>query len=331
MPIATTCPKCQALFRLPDELAGRRVKCQKCAAVFEAPVAASDATMPGVLVASEPEPALAQAGPVRAPSILPPPLPADQPSPKLEFDPTPVEESYSDKRPERPADSKQGGADRSSIRRDRKPKTGSKAGLIAGILGLCAIAFIACAIGMGIWRLAANDRPGRGKPIAKPQPIPKFEQFPGAEFPIPDHPAFDGFKDGKIPPPPPPGPPGSIPVIFDKDGTFRNDNNLALTDPENRLGRRHKLYIVRMEAGYRYQVDMIANPRLLDAYVFLRDERGDIVAENDDIDPGRNQNSRLIFEPKETGIYQIEATYFVGNPGQDNPAGPFTLTVRHVK
>lgn len=330
MPIATTCPKCQALFRLPDELAGRRVKCQKCAAVFEAPVAASDTTMPGVLVASEPEPALAQAGPVRAPSILPPPLPADQPSPKLEFDPTPVEESYSDKRPERPADGKQGGADRSSIRRDRKPKTGSKAGLIAGILGLCAIAFIACAIGMGIWRLAANDRPGRGKPIAKPQPIPKFEQFPGAEFPIPDHPAFDGFKDGKEPEPPPPGPPGSIPVIFDKDGTFRNNNQITLNDPMNAERTRFKLYIVRLEAGYTYQFDMTSkNWDALDPLLFLTEADGKFAAKNDDILEGRQRDARLIFTPRESGVFHLEATHWA-NPNAPN-IGPFTLTVRHVK
>ena len=34
MSIAAKCPKCQATFNLPDDLAGKKVKCQKCAAIF---------------------------------------------------------------------------------------------------------------------------------------------------------------------------------------------------------------------------------------------------------------------------------------------------------
>ena len=37
MPISTTCPSCMALFRLPEELAGRTVKCQKCQNLFVVP------------------------------------------------------------------------------------------------------------------------------------------------------------------------------------------------------------------------------------------------------------------------------------------------------
>jgi predicted Zn finger-like uncharacterized protein len=38
MPITTTCPGCKALFRLPEELAGKQVRCQKCEQLFAVPL-----------------------------------------------------------------------------------------------------------------------------------------------------------------------------------------------------------------------------------------------------------------------------------------------------
>ena len=37
MSINTTCPGCKSLFRLPEELAGKTVRCQKCAQLFVVP------------------------------------------------------------------------------------------------------------------------------------------------------------------------------------------------------------------------------------------------------------------------------------------------------
>jgi predicted Zn finger-like uncharacterized protein len=37
MPITTTCPGCKSLFRLPDTLSGKQVRCQKCANLFVVP------------------------------------------------------------------------------------------------------------------------------------------------------------------------------------------------------------------------------------------------------------------------------------------------------
>ena len=133
-----------------------------------------------------------------------------------------------------------------------------------------------------------------------------------------------------MPPAPPPGPPGSIPVIFGPDGKFVDKNVLTLNDPENKEGKRHKLYVIRMEAGYTYQIDMTSNPQLLDAFLVLRNEKGEFLRQNDDIEFARNQDARLHYSPAETGIFHIEATY-CKNPGMDNPTGNYTLTVRHVK
>src|SRR5262245_32790189 len=57
MSITTTCPGCKALLRLPDDLAGKQVRCQKCKNMF---------TVPGPLMSDAAPPALA-ASPTEAP------------------------------------------------------------------------------------------------------------------------------------------------------------------------------------------------------------------------------------------------------------------------
>lgn len=32
MPISVTCPECEATYRVPDEAAGKAIKCKKCGA-----------------------------------------------------------------------------------------------------------------------------------------------------------------------------------------------------------------------------------------------------------------------------------------------------------
>src|SRR5262245_26615571 len=44
MPISVTCPSCEATFRLADEMAGKKVKCQKCQGVIAVSASAKDAT-----------------------------------------------------------------------------------------------------------------------------------------------------------------------------------------------------------------------------------------------------------------------------------------------
>lgn len=58
MPFGLSCPSCQANFLLPDELAGRQVKCQRCGEVFRAPAAATPAPdeVVSARVAEEPAP-----------------------------------------------------------------------------------------------------------------------------------------------------------------------------------------------------------------------------------------------------------------------------------
>src|SRR6266851_3504150 len=84
MPIATSCPNCKALFRLADEMAGKKVKCQKCQSLFVVPKSDPAMTMPGVLASAgnkpdqeQPQPAPAATAPPR--SIPLPPMPVNPP------------------------------------------------------------------------------------------------------------------------------------------------------------------------------------------------------------------------------------------------------------
>ena len=64
MPITTSCPGCKSLFRLPDDLAGQEVRCQKCAQLFVVPIPKTGATDPSVVAPESP--------PAAAPSTAPP-------------------------------------------------------------------------------------------------------------------------------------------------------------------------------------------------------------------------------------------------------------------
>src|SRR5258708_6345240 len=57
MSIATTCPNCKALFRLDNELAGKKVKCQKCQHLFVVPEPSDGTVTIAASVATAPKPA----------------------------------------------------------------------------------------------------------------------------------------------------------------------------------------------------------------------------------------------------------------------------------
>ncbi len=80
MPITTSCPGCKSLFRLPDDLAGQEVRCQKCAQLFVVPMPTTGATEPSVVA-------------LQAPPEAPPPAapPEDAPSEGAPAPETPVE------------------------------------------------------------------------------------------------------------------------------------------------------------------------------------------------------------------------------------------------
>jgi hypothetical protein len=72
MPVQLTCAGCKTTLKVRDDLAGRKVKCPKCAAVLTVPDEGQDATEiipgPDEAVTAAPRPAPAKSKPVKKPS-----------------------------------------------------------------------------------------------------------------------------------------------------------------------------------------------------------------------------------------------------------------------
>ena len=84
MTITTTCPGCNALFRLPAELAGQEVRCQTCERLFTVPAPPATGEAPPPEAPPAPAPAIASTPPAEpAPAVLPArktPAPVEQPA-----------------------------------------------------------------------------------------------------------------------------------------------------------------------------------------------------------------------------------------------------------
>ena len=87
-------------------------------------------------------------------------------------------------------------------------------------------------------------------------------------------------------------------------------------------GKFFQVHKARLTAGTPYVIDL--ESQKFDAYLILLSPNGKTtVAENDDIVPVENQNSRLDFTPQQTGEYVLQATSF--RPGQ---TGAYTLKIQ---
>ena len=91
---------------------------------------------------------------------------------------------------------------------------------------------------------------------------------------------------------------------------------LSAKDPE-------QVHEVKLSAGNTYVIDMASKE--FDTYLRLETANKKILTENDDIAPD-NLNSRIIFTPKEDGLYRIIATSY-----QQRARGAYTLTIREFR
>lgn len=327
MPISTTCPNCKAIFRLPEDLAGKKVKCQKCQQLFVVPEGNAETVAAGASVASEVEaaPPVPQAMNAPPPTPLPPaPLYPAPPVPERAEDKEAIEERESESPPPLPNKRRPLSEPR---RRDQEAKAASGSGMMAIVLAFLGLSVLLCVVctgaGVGIYVL----RPEPKKPVVIRDKgkrdfmfKDKFDDRPinAKDFEFKDFKDFpkDVAKDGMIVPPVPAGP--EIAVVFGADGVFRSDNNLRFQD-QLRGDRHFKVYNARFEAGKRYQVDMMSNE--LDSYLIVIDDRNMELMRDDD--SGGNLNSQLFFIPQRTANYRILATTF--GPGE---TGAYTLIVR---
>lgn len=83
----------------------------------------------------------------------------------------------------------------------------------------------------------------------------------------------------------------------------------------------YKVFIVKLVRGKTYQFDHMS--KAFDAYLYLEDSSGAVLAENDD--GGQNLNSRIIHRAASTGTYRLIAT----SVAQSRP-GPFTITAQVI-
>jgi predicted Zn finger-like uncharacterized protein len=349
MPISTNCPKCAALFRLPDELAGRRVKCQRCGQIFQAPAAGAPTAVSPSAPASPPSPPARPENPAPpateeviidarlvseddAPranaaraiqAAAPPPAPMDPPR-------SPERTAERPALPRRPRDE-----DRDERRRPPPARQCARSGtdpwVIVGIVG-----GIALLIGAGVagFTMVDSPRPQPAPPWIAPNEMGMVKDKIGGwdakdgmkmQFldKAPDQPFAPGnpFPPNIFPPANPDLPPVAdaqgIKIALTK-GVYEAKHTLTQADPiDPRRRAPCKLFLVALEAGKTYVID--EKSRNFDAYLRLESAPGIQLAEDDD--SGGNLDARIRFTPNQAGTFRVIATSLGGGFGE------FTLAI----
>ncbi len=352
MPISVTCPNCQAAYRVADEMAGKKLKCQKCAGVIAVP-------------ANE--------------TPVPPTVETEKPAKLTQIQNAKAGSASSLKKP---TPAKKNTAARKAADPDEMPpkkaKAGGRSGLMTALiffLGVGLLGCLGCAGAVGWWfyetandlkaelkkaelkAIAAADKAQDKKKIDKgAKDKKKTDAVKDKEVALidgkkdgaaKDGATLDGKKDaskkddggkGKTPPPidvkkddpvkekketpfvAPPPPPGVIAVDFGPDGVYRSDNVLTEKDPVNQIGRTYKAYQVVMQAGQYYQIDLVSND--FSSYLFLLDGKNNKITEDED--GGGIARARIIYQAQITAVFRIQASHF------DKKNGKYTLTVRRT-
>jgi hypothetical protein len=163
-------------------------------------------------------------------------------------------------------------------------------------------------------RVGKNGRFNQGpfpfQPFPQPQPQPQ-------PFPQPQpQPKFDPFDPNRLDAPALGNP---IQAFLGAGGFYQQNNRLTNLDPRNKQNKIYKLYSVQLEAKKTYQIDLISAD--FDAYLYLIDDTGTILARDDD--SGGNLNARIIYTPARAGTYYIHATSLNGIS-----VGNYTFSVR---
>ncbi|MBI1833121.1 MAG: hypothetical protein HYR84_16900, partial [Planctomycetes bacterium] len=288
MAIATKCPKCQALYRLDDEMAGETVRCQSCQGIFEVPKA-----------------------------VAPPPSTDFAPA---EIEEEPVAAAIDDG----PDESRKASPAAPSIKRPSSAGGEVSVGMTVAlvlVIGVGLVSCLGCFVGVGWWYLSLQ---GNEVPVvAAEKKAPDKLDDAGAKA---KEPGKKGGGKGLGPPPPPPPPPiakaKDMLIVFQPDGSFRAESALVANDGLNGMFKRYKGYRSVLEQGATYQIDMISDE--FDAYLFLVDGAGIVVAKDDN--SGGNRNAQIVFTSTRNGSFSIEATSANGID-----LGRFTLTVRRIK
>lgn len=325
MPISAKCSSCGGQINAPDQLAGRTVKCPKCATVLRLPAAAVSAiqAMPPLPSPAAPAPGVAA------------PLAFDFDAPSQ---PEPGSEPAQRGAP--------GGSNGMAI-----------AGMVLGIVGFVVVVLIPCfglvlGVVLGILGttfsgigLAAASRRGSGKGMAITGlvlsilailwvPIwyflvsAMFLRGAGQlvkELNQAAQQNNQNFNSKPVVPQPVMPQPGILPPASGKltivNGNATISDALVNFDRPDRVRGDSvcKIFIVNLAVGKTYQIDMLSNDAGLDPYLRLEDSLGNPLTQ--DADSGGDRNARIRFVCPRTGDYRVVATTFAGGTGD------FTLTV----
>jgi serine/threonine protein kinase/Flp pilus assembly protein TadD len=102
------------------------------------------------------------------------------------------------------------------------------------------------------------------------------------------------------------------------DGMFKETTRLS---GKIMPKERQTVHEVKLRAGTMYVIYL--KSKEFDTFLVLKDATGKTLLENDDIIPAVDTNSRLIFTPKEDGVYRLVASAF-----ENSGVGRYTLTIR---
>ncbi len=304
MPITTHCPKCNALFRLPDELAGRKVKCRNCTTVFSAPtVSEAEPVEEEIIQANllpDEDPVPAAAGLARGARAAGAPVAVESAAGAADDEPRLARRSRAERRrepyPEPPA------------------RRGVDPWVLVGIIGgsLILVGSIVAVL------VLPEQAPPPMMFAVKPAPPIGFAPGPGGGMgggppimapPVQNVPPLDVGK--------------AIKISLDQ-GAYKGKHLLGpgdQTDPSRR--QPCKLFLVPLEAGKTYLIDQIAPVQFFDSYLRLENPQGQEVARDDD--GGGFPNARIRYTADQTAEYRVIATSLGGGQGE------FTLQIRDVE
>jgi predicted Zn finger-like uncharacterized protein len=301
MPIAVKCPGCKALFRLADDEAGKQVRCQACGQWFAGPTSTS---APAEISAPKPvDPA-----PIISMS-LDDPVPVEvNDAPLAEAPPPDVVDAILVQAPlEAPAKERRKPPDSKPARPRRAadlPKHSTLTPAALAFLGFLLAGALIIACFVAAW--AVLDL-GNSKKAAVLPPQPHQVDF----FKDKDK---DKVKNAEW------DNPGPRHVVFNVQGRYHRDENLRVEDPRDAELGHVKTYLIPMEKGLGYNIDMKSTE--IDAHLSLFDPDGNLVAKDDD--SGGDLNSRILVDPKTTGQYRLLAT------DVKKGSGAYTLDIARI-
>ncbi len=114
------------------------------------------------------------------------------------------------------------------------------------------------------------------------------------------------------------------PIVMEPKPLLHVAGKWTADDPlyQPRRAAHFKAYPIKLKAGRFYVIDLVKKAEL-DPYLYLENDRKEIVLQDDD--SGGDLNARLVFRPEKDGEYRVIATTLTKTEGD------FELTVRAEK